>query len=114
MLTIYHNPRCKKSRAGLQYLESKTNEFDIRKYLNDPLSEEELKKLFTKLNVRPDKMVRTQEEMYKKELKGKHFTDEEWIKIIAENPKLLQRPVVESKYKAVLGNPPENIDELIK
>ncbi|MDZ7777268.1 MAG: arsenate reductase (glutaredoxin) [Bacteroidales bacterium] len=92
MLTIYHNPRCKKSRAGLQYLEEKTKDFQIRKYLNDPLSVEELKKLFTKLNVKPSDMVRTQEEIYKKELKGKNFTDEEWVKIIAENPKAPATP----------------------
>lgn len=114
MLTIYHNPRCKKSRAGLQYLEEKTKDFEIRKYLNEPLSEEELKKLFTKLNAKPSEMVRTQEDVYKKQLKGKNFTYDEWIKIIAENPKLLQRPVVEADHKAVLGNPPENIDKLIK
>lgn len=114
MLTIYHNPRCKKSRAGLQYLEEKTKEFEIRKYLSDTLSEEELKKIFTKLNSKPEEMIRTQEDTYKKQFKGKNFTDNEWIKIIAENPKLLQRPVVEADRKAVLGNPPENIDKLIK
>lgn len=114
MITIYHNPRCAKSRAGLQYLESKTSNFQVRKYLNDPLSEEELKKIFVKLNKKPIELIRTQEQLFKKELKAKNFTDEEWIKIILENPKLLQRPIIEADYKAVLGNPPENIDEIIK
>lgn len=114
MLTIYHNPRCSKSRAGLKYLENKTSDFEIRKYLKDPLTEEELRKLLTKLNKKPQDIVRTQEQMYKKELKGKDFNEDEWIRIITENPRLIQRPVVEAKYKAVIGNPPENIDELLK
>lgn len=112
MLKIYHNPRCSKSRAGLRYLEEKTSDFTIRKYINEPPHYEELKKMFTKLNNSPKDMIRTQEDVYKKQFKGKEFTDDEWIKIITENPRLLKRPVVEADYKAVLGNPPENIDEL--
>lgn len=114
MITIYHNPRCSKSRAGLKHLESKTNDYEIRKYLNDPLTEKELRNILTKLNKKPQDIIRTQEQKYKKELKGKEFTEDEWIKILAENPRLIQRPVVEAKYKAVIGNPPENIDELLK
>jgi arsenate reductase (glutaredoxin) len=114
MLTIYHNPRCSKSRAGLKYLESRTTDYEIRKYLTDPLSREELKKLLTKLNKKPHEIVRTQEKYYKENLKGKNFTDEEWITIITENPRLIQRPIVEAQYKAVIANPPENIDEFFK
>ena len=114
MITIYHNPRCSKSRAGLKHLESKTNDYEIRKYLNDPLTEKELRTILTKLNKKPQDIIRTQEQKYKKELKGKEFTEDEWIKILVENPRLIQRPVVEAKYKAVIGNPPENIDELLK
>jgi arsenate reductase (glutaredoxin) len=65
-----------------------------------------------KLNVSPSELIRTQEEVYKKELKGKSFTSEEWIRIISENPKLLQRPLILTRHKAVLGDPPENIDKL--
>ena len=57
-------------------------------------------------------IVRKQEDSYKKELKGKDFTDEEWIKIISENPKLLQRPFVLKDKEVVLGDPPENINQL--
>ncbi len=114
MITIYHNPRCKKSREGLEYLKTKTSEITIRKYLTEPLSLEELKKLFIKLNVSPSECIRTQEKVYKEKFKGKTFNDEEWLKIIQEHPKLLQRPMVEAAYKAVLGNPPENVDELFE
>lgn len=112
MYTIYHNPRCKKSRAGLKYATDKGMEFQVREYLKDPLSETELAALIMKLNVRPKELVRTQEEVYRKELKGLNLTDEEWIRIMVENPKLIHRPIVEGKYKAVLGDPPDNIDQL--
>ncbi|MEN8204055.1 MAG: arsenate reductase (glutaredoxin) [Bacteroidota bacterium] len=112
MYTIYHNPRCKKSRAGLQYLTEKNTEFQVREYLKNPLSESELSALVMKLHVKPFKLVRTQEEVYRKELKGLDLNDEEWIKVMVENPKLIHRPIVEGKYKAVVGDPPENIDKL--
>ena len=114
MIKIYHNPRCKKSRAGLQYLEGKKVEFELIEYLKYPIDEEELKDILVKLNLKPIDMVRTQEEVYKKELKGKEFTDDEWIKIIVENPKLLKRPIVVKEYNAAWADPPEEIDRLFK
>ncbi len=114
MITIYHNPRCKKSRAGLEYLKSKGVDFEIREYLKEPLTEEELKVLLMKLNKKPQEMIRTQEAVYKQNFKGKDFTDDEWIKIIVENPKLLKRPIVVKDNKAVWGDPAENIEELFK
>ncbi len=114
MITIYHNPRCKKSRAGLEYLKNKGVEFTIREYLKEPLTEEELKDLLVKLNKKPLEMIRTQEAVYKQNFKGKEFTDDEWIKIIVENPKLLKRPIVVKDNKAVWGDPAENIEELFK
>ena len=113
MIKIYHNPRCRKSRAGLQHLESKKVEFEVVEYLKYPLQLEELKDLLIKLNKKPLEMVRTQEDGYKKELKGKQFTDEEWIKVMVENPKLIKRPIVEKGYKAVWADPPENMDTLV-
>lgn len=112
MYTIYHNPRCKKSRAGLQYITEKGLEFKVREYLKDPLSEEELGSLLMKLHKKPLEMIRTQEEYFRKELKGLNLNEQEWIKVMIENPKLIQRPIVEGKYKAVLGDPVENIEAL--
>ncbi len=112
MLTIYHNPRCRKSRAGLAYLSEKNVEFRVREYLKDPLTEAELASLVMKLNLKPRELVRTQEELYKKELKGLNLNDEEWIKVMVENPRLIHRPIVEGKYKAVVGDPPDEIDRL--
>lgn len=112
MITVYHNPRCRKSRAALEYALKKGIDPEVRDYLKHPLSEEELKKLIMKLNIKPVDLIRTQEEYFRKELKGLHFNDAEWIREMVEHPKLIRRPIVEGKYKAVIGDPPENIDRL--
>ncbi len=112
MYTVYHNPRCKKSRAGLQYVIEKGMEHQVREYLKEPLTEQELGTLLMKLHLKPKDMIRTQEEYFRKELKSLNLNDEEWIKVMVANPKLIQRPIVEGKYKAVLGDPAENIDQL--
>ena len=112
MITIYHNNRCKKSRAGLEFLKSRTDDFTVVEYLKNPLTEEELSKILMKLNKKPQEMVRTQEAIYKQNFKGKEFNEEEWIKIIIENPKLLKRPIVVKDNKAVWGDPAEEIEQL--
>jgi arsenate reductase (glutaredoxin) len=113
MLKIYHNPRCSKSREGLAYLMERHPGAEVILYLENPLSPDDLRRLFMKLNCKPADAVRQQEELYRKELKGKNFTDEEWISIIVQNPKLLQRPIVEGKYRAVVGFPPSRIEEVV-
>ena len=112
MYTIYHNPRCKKSRAGLEYVKSKTNDFEVVEYLKNPISEGELKKLLMKLNKKPHDMVRTQEAVYKQNFKGRNFTDDEWVRIMVENPKLIKRPIVVKENKAVWGDPAEELEVL--
>ena len=113
MYKIYHNPRCKKSRAGLQYLQEKGIEPEIFEYLKNPLTEEKLKDLLVRLHKKPIEVIRTQEEVYRKEFKGKNFTDDEWVKIMLENPKIIHRPIVVKGPKAVIGDPAENIDVLL-
>ncbi len=114
MLRIYHNPSCKKSRAGLQFLKESGKAFEIVEYLKKPVTEKEMEKLLIKLNKKPAELIRIQEDYYKQNLKGKNFEDHEWVKIILQNPKLLQRPIVEGQYKAVVGDPVENIEPLLK
>ncbi len=113
MFKIYHNPRCSKSRAGLAYMESKSIQFEMVDYIKNPLSVDELTLVFAKLNLKPSEMIRKHEEEYKTNFKDKNFTEEEWIRIFSQHPKLMNRPIVEGQYKAVWGNPIENIDELI-
>jgi len=111
---IYHNARCKHSRAGLDYLKKMTSDIEIRDYIAEVISLKELKEILLKSNLKPSQIVRANEEYFKMYLKGKSFTDDEWMKILIENPKLIQRPIVVGKYKAVIGNPPEEIDKLFK
>lgn len=112
MYTIYHNARCKKSRAGLEYLKGKTSDFKVVEYLKNPITFNELKDLLMKLNKKPQEMIRTQEAVYKQNFKGKNFNDDEWIQIMVENPKLIKRPIVVKGNKAVLGDPAEEIGQL--
>ena len=113
MIKIYHNPRCKKSRAGLLYLQEKGIEAEVIEYLKNPLSEADVKDLLVRLHKKPTEIIRTQEAIYKSDFKGKNFTDDEWVKILLEYPKLIQRPIVVKGPKAVLGDPASEIDVLL-
>jgi arsenate reductase (glutaredoxin) len=113
MVTIYHHPKCRKSREGLEYLKSRTIQVKVREYLNDLLTSIELDEILLKSGLKPFDLVRQQEEVFKRELKGKHFTDEEWKRIILENPKLLVRPIVVGKYKAVIAQPAMRVNEVL-
>jgi arsenate reductase (glutaredoxin) len=113
MLKIYHNPRCRKSRAGLDYLKSKGSEPEIIDYIKNPLNEKELTGLLEKIGKNPKDIVRAQEDFYKKELKGKKLSDAEWIKTLVENPRLMQRPIIETENIAVIGDPIENIENIL-
>jgi arsenate reductase len=114
VLRIYHNPQCKKSRTGLQYLQSRNLKFEILEYIKYPLSEKTIEKLLVKLNMKPGEIIRKQEEYFKKNLKGMKMNDHEWIRILSENPKLIMRPIIEADFKAVIGDPVENIDSILK
>ncbi len=94
MIEIYHNPRCRKSRAGLQYLRDNDYQFRVIEYLKEPLDSNSFGKLLRKLGKRPTEMIRTNESIFKSNYKGKEFSDDQWIKIMVENPKLIKRPIV--------------------
>jgi len=113
MIRIYHNTKCRKSRAGLQYLQERGIDFKVVEYLKNPLTEKEFENLLVKLNLKPEEIVRKQEEYYRKNLKGKQFNDHEWIMILLENPKLIMRPIIERDYKAVIGDPIDNIETFL-
>jgi polyphosphate kinase len=113
LMKIYHNPRCSKSRAGLQYLEEQAYDIEIKKYITDGLSEDELKEIIALSGYKPFDLVRTHEKEYIENYKDKNLSDNEWIKILVENPKLLQRPIVVNGDKAILANPPQKIEEIV-
>ena len=109
-MKIYHNPRCSKSRMTLALLISKTSEFEIIDYLKNPLKFEEIKLIIEKLNIKPIELVRINESIWKKNyIKNKQLTDEEIIIAMRDNPKLIERPIVTTNKKAIIGRPPENV-----
>ncbi len=112
-IKIYHNPRCRKSREGLSFLQIKGIDIEIIDYIKRGLSIEEIKEIILKLHIRPAELVRKNELLFRKELKHLDLTDEEWIKVISENPVLLRRPVVLAKHKGVIGDPVENIKNVL-
>jgi arsenate reductase (glutaredoxin) len=113
MLKIYHNPRCQKSRQTLQLIQDSGAEFIIVEYLNDIPTEDELKSILQKLGIPAVALIRKSEQLYKDDFKGKQFSEVEWIRIMIENPKLIERPIVVKGDQAVLGRPPENVKVLI-
>ena len=113
MLKIYHNPRCRKSREGLEYLAGKTDKYEIVDYLKTGIPASEILEIASKMGEAPSNLVRQQEDYYKKELKGRDISEDEWPSILSENPRLFQRPVVVSDNMAVLAQPPEKMDNLL-
>ncbi|MBS2096861.1 arsenate reductase (glutaredoxin) [Carboxylicivirga linearis] len=113
MIQIFHNPRCGKSRAGVKYLEDKGVEFEIFKYLDEPITPDELQEVLRKLGKRPLEIIRTKEDIFKEEFEDKELSDEEWILAMVEYPKLIERPIIINGDKAVLGRPAENIDSIL-
>jgi arsenate reductase len=111
--TIYHNPRCRKSREALNLLEAEGAEHEVVKYLDSPPGSEELKLLLAKLDLNVADIIRKEEKLYKEKYKGLDFTDDEWLIVLTENPKLLQRPIVVKGSKAVIGRPLENVKNLM-
>jgi len=112
-MKIYHNPRCRKSREGLQILEDSKKEFEVILYLENPPSEEELKSIISKLGIPPLDLVRKGEADWKENFKRKDLSDDEIIKAMVNYPKLIERPIVIAGDKGVVGRPPERIKELL-
>ena len=112
-MKIYHNPRCRKSREGISYLESKKINFEVIDYIKNNLSSEQIRNILKKLQLKPIELVRKNEAIWKEKYKGKDFTDEQLIKILSNEPKLIERPIIVSEKLAVIGRPAENIDKLL-
>ena len=110
MTTIYHNPRCSKSRNTLSLLNEQGVSPEIILYLDNPPSVQTLKSLVSKLGVSIFDIVRKGESLYAElGLKQKEVDEDEMMQIVADNPKLLERPIVVNGDKAAVGRPPENV-----
>lgn len=112
-MKIYHNPRCRKSREGIKYLESKKINFEVIDYIKNNLSLEQIRNILKKLQLKPIELVRKNEAIWKEKYKGKDFTDDQLIEILSNEPKLIERPIIVSEKLAVIGRPAENIDKLL-
>ena len=113
-IKIYHNPRCSKSRIGVRILEEANVAFEIIKYLDTNPTQEEIQNILKMLRISPLELVRKGEKIWKDTYKGKELSDTEIIYAMVENPKLIERPIVIKGDKAVIGRPPENIENLLK
>ena len=112
-MKIYHNPRCRKSREGVEYLSSKGIDFEIIYYLKNPLSKEEIKLLVSKLGISISDLIMKNEKIWKDNYKNQKLSINQIIEIIFNEPKLMERPIIESEKRAVIGRPKENIDNLL-
>ena len=109
-VTIYHNPRCSKSRQTLSLLEDHGIEIDVIEYLQTPPDAATLKSLIKKLGISAKDLLRKGEAEFKQAgLDKKNVTEEEIIAAMVKYPKLIERPIVINKDKAALGRPPENV-----
>lgn len=112
-ITIYHNPRCSKSRQTLALLEENKADIHIVPYLDTPPTPEALQDIIALLGVSAMEIVRTGEDEYKDAGINQNSSDEEVIQAIVKAPKLLQRPIVVGNGKAAIGRPPENVLKIL-
>ena len=113
-MKIYHNPRCRKSREGLAILEEAQADHEVIDYLKTPPSEAEIKDLLAKLDMDAIDLVRQNETVWKENFRGRDLSAEAIIRAMAENPKLIERPIVVKGNRAVVGKPPEKIRSLLQ
>jgi arsenate reductase len=112
-IVVWHNPRCSKSRNGIKYLDEKGIEYEVRRYLDEPPTVDELKEVLRKLGMKPRELMRTKEKIYR-ELGLKDVEDDEkLIEAMAAHPKLIERPIVIRGEEAVVARPETLIDTLL-
>ena len=113
LITIWHNPRCSKSRDTAKLLEERNVETRIVRYLDETLTKEEIKDVLEMLSMKPKELMRTKEDIYKElDLKNEDNHDK-LIDAMVKNPKLIERPIVIKDGKAVIGRPIDNVIKLL-
>jgi len=109
MITIYHNPRCSKSRACHLILSDAKKDIEVINYMQTPFSEEKLREVIGLLGISPLELVRTNEVIWKEKFKGKKMSDNALIKAMVQYPKLIERPIVVFENSAIIARPPEKV-----
>ena len=113
-LTLYHNPRCSKSRGALELLEARGLQLTVVRYLETPPSAAELKRLLGKLGISARDLLRSGEDEYKAlGLSDTRLSETQLIEAMASHPKLIERPILIAGDKAIIGRPPEKVLELL-
>ncbi len=113
-ITIYHNPRCSKSRKTLQLIEENNSGVEIIEYLKSPPSKSEFKNILKALNMKPREVLRKNEPEYKAlGLDDQSLSEDQIIDLMLANPMIIERPIVVAGNRAVLGRPPENVLDII-
>ena len=114
MVTLYHNPRCSKSREALNLLREQGQEPEVILYLETPPNAKTLKALLGKLGIGARDLLRKGEDAYKElNLADEKLSEAALIKAMVENPKLIERPIAINGDKAVIGRPPENVKNIL-
>ena len=113
MITIYHNPRCSKSRQTLEIIRSKGIEPEIILYLEETMDKTTLTQLLEKLAIGAEQLLRKSEQEFKDNFRGQELSEIQLIEAMVKYPKLIERPIVVADDRAVLGRPPENVLEII-
>ena len=97
----------------MELIEKKTKDFKVIEYLKTPPSEKEIKGILKKLGMKAEDIIRKKEPLFVQKFSGMKFTEEQWVKILANNPILIERPIVIKGNKAVIGRPTENVMALL-
>ncbi len=113
MITIYHNPRCSKSRESIAFMEQQGVAYKIIKYLDADLTETDVKTILQKLNYAPIELVRTKDALWQDNFGNMTMSEEEIIEAMVRNPKLIERPIVVNGPRAVIARPTEKIHEIL-
>jgi arsenate reductase len=114
MLKIYFKPNCATCQTALKLLRDNTDEeYETVEYLVEVPSEKEIKEILKMLGLKAEELVRKKEPLFKKKYEGKKFTNAQWIKILHENPILIERPIFVKDGKAIIGRPVEKVLTII-
>lgn len=114
MIKVLYNSSCSKSRAILEHLDENNVPFEIIDFVENPLSEMELKTVLKKLNTDVHGLIRKTDPLFKEKYADKEFSDDEWVKILIENPSLIQRPILIKGHIAMIARPVENVKFFIE
>lgn len=112
-MILYFNPDCSKCNEAASLLKSYQCNFEIRNYLQNPPGPAEIKALLEILNCKPQDILRRKEIIFQEKFEGKEFSQEEWLKILSENPILIERPILIDGKRAVIGRPPQLVLEIV-